>query len=251
MTFLKLAVVCSPSKIIIIDEGNRGIGLCVGNVLKMCVISPMRLPLDCVGTCLDKSLRCWCLRDSSVELQVYLITQFVVCNYLVLCSYNSNFYVVGLSLHCDGFLEVIVCLLFSPEAWNFMIIHCIHLLAQFWNVLHEPNHSFIARCVKFLVISCRKCTKFVSSVYNRIFGDFLLKCIFKIGQESQSILELYLKWLIINCGPSSRKVLGVTLATRFTVLSFSLVLIHEFDPINIFTFKLPFMVLANNLQFIW
>lgn len=167
----------------------------------------------------------------------------IVGDDFVLSCNDGNLNIVGVCLDRDGLFEVIVSFLLAPEAVDLVICQCICGIRVFRDTLYKSNHSLVAHGVEFLVVSGGDGLELFGSVGKWVLRDSWLKCIFKVSQESHAVLKVDLESLIIDGGPGTSDVGGLTLSTGLALLCLSLILIEELDPPEVLSIKFPLMIL--------
>lgn len=168
----KLANISFPPKILRVNKRNSKIGLKRWSVIYMSIKSFRRLPvsgqrLHGVSSLLGH-LRLWgqlskiqtrnqirVSWDIIISLEFSSVSWSIegICNDLIFSSDNSNFNGIGFSLYRNRFLHIVMSLLLSPEALDFMLSHSMLCILYSWNILNETNHSLVTMRIKLIIIA--------------------------------------------------------------------------------------------------
>ena len=251
MTLGKLANICLPAKILTIDERNSFISLLVRLMVFVCV--EPRLGSSIASLCwLLLNLLFFGMSLIGNLLLSILCLHLCLLNWLgcdfVLSSDDCNFDCVRLCLDRDRLLHLVVSLLLSVEAVYLVLVHAVPFFADGGNGLHKADHSFVALRVEFAVVARLNVVKFLCSLSLWKGGYVGLDCVFEVGKETKSILQLNLERLIINCRPGTHEVLVGTVNSVLAEDGLNLELGHQFDLPDVLLGKGELMVFRQDLK---
>lgn len=236
MMFLHFASICFPSKVLTVDKRNSFICFIRSNVMMMSIksFSWNSVSIKICWFLLHIWLSFWCNLSKThvvgIKLQISGICWFwwsIFRGYnFVLSGDYSNFDWVRIGFDLNSFFHIVVSILFTKKALDFMFIKraCFIILAS--HFLDKTNHCFVTLSIKLIVIACLQRQKFISSILCWILWNLWLDWIFKIRNKSQSIIKFHLETLIINVWPITINMLLFTCSTSFTESSFSLEFVH-------------------------
>ena len=244
MMSLQLASVRLPTEILVVDERDRFVGVSICPVLDVSIDPGVVL----VGWC---PLRYICNRSRPLlMLQLNIISlQWLLGYNLVLRRDHSYLDGVRFCFYADSFFHVVMCLLFSIKATNFVLSHGVLALSNGRNRLHKANHCLVAMGVKLAIVPCLKTViRLHERTLLQIFGHVLFDGIFEICQESEAVLELNLERLVVNWRPRAANELSLAILPIWTQLRLHLVLVHHFYFPEVFFFEIKLVILLDNLQ---
>ena len=136
-----------------------------------------------------------------------------------------------------GLFNIIMLLLNSLKALNFVSSHRKWLACLLWDVLNESYHSLRTQWVKLFIVTCLKWWKLSNSwwgsVLQWILGNVRLNVIAIVCDKSHSIIKLDIKRLVIDSGPMSFNYFGAALAAIFAEDGLDFIIVHDIHSINI------------------
>ena len=148
----------------------------------------------------------------------------------------------------DTFHQIKVFYLLSMKTLCSMILKRSSLSSY----LNESYHRFITFRLKTFIVSSSHRGKCLVSVFQRITTEAFVNIVSEIGNESEPIIKLYSKCLIINWTPSSLNDFSFTFPFLRTLLCRCLILITHFDsPYFLILWERKIVIWAYYLKFIW
>jgi len=239
MMRLEFAHISFPAQIGFVDEGNGLIILIWWLMLNMCIESILWSSLLCFrfaacGFCLFIELDI-CFFDWGWDY------------FILWCDY-SDFHGIWLGLYWYCFLHIIMSVLFTIEADNFVFGHRVNVFWNSWNSLDKTNHGLITLGIKLSIVTSLDTFELIRPVFYWVCWSILLDGVFEVCKESKSIINFNFEWLIIDSGPCPWDVAIITLDSIFAEYCFDLVFVHQFHLPDVFTLEFEIMILPNALK---
>jgi len=201
MMSLQFASISFPSQVLTIDERNSFICIIRGDMMMMSIESLSWNSVSVGHFYFLINLNIWIslasnlskIHDIWIKLQIGRISRFfrscfISSHNFVLSSDNSNFDSIRISFNLNSFLHIIVSILLAEEALDFMFIKRSWFICFRPHFLNKSDHCFVTLRVKLIVISSFELQELVSSILSWIFRNLWFNWIFKIGDESQTII---------------------------------------------------------------